>query len=64
LAEPAGLITLEAYARYRPVIASAVGGIPEHLRDGETGILVPINDIKQLAAAITELSTSYEKVAA
>jgi glycosyltransferase involved in cell wall biosynthesis len=59
--EPAGLITLEAYARYRPVIASAVGGIPEHLRDGETGILVSINDIKQLAAAITELSTSYEK---
>ena len=59
--EPAGLITLEAYARYRPVIASAVGGIPEHLRDGETGILVPINDIKQLAAAITELSTNYQK---
>jgi glycosyltransferase involved in cell wall biosynthesis len=31
------------------------------LRDGETGILVPINDIKQLAAAITELSTNYQK---
>ena len=59
--EPAGLITLEAYARYRPVIGSAVGGIPEHLRDGETGILVPMNDIKQLAAAITELSSNYEK---
>jgi glycosyltransferase involved in cell wall biosynthesis len=59
--EPAGLITLEAYAHYRPVIASAVGGIPEHLRHGETGILVPANDIKQLSSAINELSTNYQK---
>jgi glycosyltransferase involved in cell wall biosynthesis len=59
--EPAGLVTLEAYAHCRPVIASAVGGIPEHLRHGETGILVPANDIKKLADAITELSTNYQK---
>lgn len=59
--EPAGLITLEAYARYRPVIASQVGGIPEHLLNGETGILVPVNDIKQLAAAINYLSINYHK---
>ncbi|MFH7030263.1 MAG: glycosyltransferase family 4 protein [Heteroscytonema crispum UTEX LB 1556] len=59
--EPAGLVTLEAYARYRPVIASAVGGIPEHVRDGETGILVPANDIKQLADAIAQLSTDYQR---
>lgn len=59
--EPAGLITLEASARYRPVIASSVGGIPEHMRDGKTGILVPANDIKKLAAAITELATNYQK---
>jgi glycosyltransferase involved in cell wall biosynthesis len=59
--EPAGLVTLEAYARYRPVIASAVGGIPEHLVDGETGILVPANNIKKLADVITELFTDYEK---
>lgn len=59
--EPAGLVTLEAYARYRPVIGSAVGGIPEHLRDGETGILVPANNIKELAQAINYLSTNYQK---
>lgn len=59
--EPAGLITLEAYARYRPVIASAVGGIPEHLRHGQTGLLVSSNNIEQLAAAITELAQNYQQ---
>ncbi|MEH2049820.1 glycosyltransferase family 4 protein [Nostoc sp.] len=59
--EPAGLITLESYARYRPVIASAVGGIPEHLQDGETGILVPANDIQKLADAINELYIDHPK---
>ncbi|WP_392532478.1 glycosyltransferase family 4 protein [Nostoc sp. C117] len=59
--EPAGLVTLEAYARYRPVIGSAVGGIPEHLRDGETGILVPGNDIQKMADAINDLSKDYQK---
>ncbi|WP_066377746.1 MULTISPECIES: glycosyltransferase family 4 protein [unclassified Anabaena] len=59
--EPAGLVTLEAYSHYRPVIASAVGGIPEHLRDGETGILVPLNDVQKLANAINELASNYLK---
>ncbi|MBN3925525.1 glycosyltransferase family 4 protein [Nostoc sp. NMS4] len=59
--EPAGLVTLEAYSRYRPVIGSAVGGIPEHLRDGETGILVPGNNIQKLADAINELYIDREK---
>ncbi|MBW4615426.1 MAG: glycosyltransferase family 4 protein [Desmonostoc vinosum HA7617-LM4] len=59
--EPAGLITLEAYARYRPIIASAVGGIPEHVQDGQTGILVSPNNIQQLAEAINNLATNYQK---
>lgn len=59
--EPAGLVTLEAYARFRPVIASAVGGIPDYVRDGETGILIQLGAVKQLAAAITELAESYNK---
>ncbi|WP_414543112.1 glycosyltransferase family 4 protein [Nostoc sp. CCY0012] len=59
--EPAGLVTLEAYGRYRPIIASAVGGIPEHVRDGETGVLVPPNNIQRLAAAINELASNYDK---
>lgn len=59
--EPAGIVTLEAYARYRPVIASQVGGIPEHIRPQETGLLVPPNDVHQLATAIGELAQNYHR---
>lgn len=40
--EPFGITNLEAMACERPVVATAVGGIPEVVVDGETGVLVPV----------------------
>lgn len=46
---------IEAMAAGRPVVATAVGGVPDVVRDGETGSLVPPRDPAALAAAMTEL---------
>ena len=43
---------LEALAVGSPVIATAVGGVPEVVRDGENGLLVPARDPQALAEAI------------
>lgn len=53
--EAQGLVILEAMALSRPVVATEVGGIPEMIEDGVTGLLVPPRDAPALAAAITRL---------
>ena len=53
--EALGLTILEAMALSRPVVASNVGGIPEMIEDGVTGLLVPPRDPAALAAAIVRL---------
>jgi glycogen synthase len=53
--EPFGIINLEAMACERPVVASAVGGIPEVVVPGRTGFLVPPADPRALADALNRV---------
>jgi glycosyltransferase involved in cell wall biosynthesis len=53
--EGMGRVILEAFARARPVVATAVGGIPELVDDGVTGVLVPTEDSEALAKALIEM---------
>lgn len=58
------MLVLEAMALERPVVASAVGGISEVVADGETGLLVPPDDPRSLAAAVLELLEDTGRAAA
>jgi len=58
--EAQGLTILEAMALSRPVVASRVGGIPEMVEDGVTGLLVPPHDPPALAAAIVRLLSDHQ----
>src|SRR6185312_17416818 len=53
LYEGSSLVTLEAMAHRRAVVASAAGGIPDKVKPGENGWLVPPADASALAAAIS-----------
>lgn len=50
-----GLAIAEAMQRFVPVVATPVGGIPDLVIDGRTGLLVPPGDARSLAAAVTTL---------
>jgi glycosyltransferase involved in cell wall biosynthesis len=58
--EPFGIAGLDALARGRPVVASAVGGITEWLEDGAVGRLVPAGDAAALAEAVASLLADPE----
>lgn len=57
LSETFGLSVLEAMELVIPVVATSVGGLPEIIKDGETGVLVPPADSEKLAKAILHLLT-------
>lgn len=58
--ESFGLVALEAMACGKPVIASAVGGLPELVSDRVSGLLVPVNDAIALAGALELLAGDPE----
>jgi glycosyltransferase involved in cell wall biosynthesis len=53
--EPFGLVAAEAMSVGTPVVASAVGGLPEVLGHGDAGVLVPPDDPVSLRSAVAEL---------
>jgi starch synthase len=75
--EPLGIVNLEAMACETAVVATRTGGIPEVVVDGETGLLVPIEQatdgtgtpldpdryVADLAAALTSVATDPERAA-
>jgi glycosyltransferase involved in cell wall biosynthesis len=50
------LVIVEAMLAGIPVVASAVGGIPEIVVEGETGLLVPPNDVEALAQSLGRIA--------
>lgn len=55
--EPQGIVNLEAMAAGKGVIASAVGGVPEIVRDAITGLLVPPGDATEMAGALKRVAS-------
>jgi len=53
-------VLLEAMATGLPVVASHVGGVPELLRDGKEGVLIPVGDVQALKVAVCRLAADRE----
>jgi glycosyltransferase involved in cell wall biosynthesis len=61
--EASPIVLREAFATGRPVVATRVGDVPDIIRDGENGLLIPPNDVEALAAAIERILENPELAA-
>lgn len=59
--EPFGMVVLEAWSEARPVIGHRIGGIPEIIREGEDGLIVPPDHPGAMADAILEILDQPEQ---
>ncbi|MBT3606604.1 MAG: glycosyltransferase family 4 protein [Candidatus Latescibacteria bacterium] len=59
--ESSGMGVMEAMSMGLPVVATAVGGIPEIIQDGHTGVLVDAGDVEGLCQAVRDLLQNPEK---
>lgn len=57
------LVAAEAMAAGKPVVATRIGGIPEYVAEGETGLLVPPEDSRALVEAVLELLADRARMA-
>ncbi len=58
--EPFGLTMLEALSSAKPMIVTDSGGMPEIIRDGINGFVIPIKDFEALASRIIRLLTDED----
>ena len=61
--ESFGMGVLETMSFGKPVVATRVGGVTEIMRDGETGYLKRLGDVKSMAAAVRRLAADPELAA-
>lgn len=62
--ESFGLVAVEAMAAGLPVLATRVGGLQSTVRDGESGYLIPPDDVETMAERLLQLAASPERRAA
>jgi glycosyltransferase involved in cell wall biosynthesis len=56
-----GIVALEAAAAGKPVVATRVGGIPDAVEDGKSGLLIDADDYKELSRSIMDLVADEKK---
>lgn len=61
LNEGLGLVLIEAMAQHLPTIATQVGGVPEVVLDGKTGLLVPAQSATKMSEALNDLIANPQK---